>query len=157
MSQQSIIKGKPPMKGNLRARTAVPDSKTSVGTMASYGMGKYLSEFFSGAFGALVFKFYETEIGLPASYAAIGIILYSIWNAVNDPLIGYLTFRPTPLASRLGRRFPWIASGPSCGSSRSWQYSLCPPVSMQHCDLCRYSSGWWSAPAFLIRSIPSGK
>ncbi|MGD9940636.1 MAG: MFS transporter [Clostridia bacterium] len=96
---------------NEPARTAVPDSKTSVGTMASYGMGKYLSEFFSGAFGALVFKFYETEIGLPASYAAIGIILYSIWNAVNDPLIGYLTFRPTPLASRLGRRFPWIASG----------------------------------------------
>jgi GPH family glycoside/pentoside/hexuronide:cation symporter len=93
------------------ARTAVPDSKTPVAIMASYGMGKYLAEFFTGAFGALVFKFYETEIGLPASYAAIGIILYSIWNAVNDPLIGYLTFRPTPLASRLGRRFPWIAFG----------------------------------------------
>jgi glycoside/pentoside/hexuronide:cation symporter, GPH family len=96
---------------NEPTRTAVPDSRTSVATMASYGMGKYLSEFFSGAFGALVFKFYETEIGLPASYAAIGIILYSIWNAVNDPLIGYLTYRPTPFASRLGRRFPWIASG----------------------------------------------
>ena len=96
---------------NEPTHTAVPDSKTSVGIMASYGMGKYLAEFFTGAFGALVFKFYETEIGLSASYAAIGIILYSIWNAVNDPLIGYLTFRPTPLASRLGRRFPWIVSG----------------------------------------------
>lgn len=96
---------------NEPTRIAVPDSKTPVALMASYGMGKYLSEFFTGAFGALVFKFYETEIGLPASYAAVGIILYSIWNAVNDPLIGYLTFRPTPLAKRLGRRFPWIAFG----------------------------------------------
>jgi GPH family glycoside/pentoside/hexuronide:cation symporter len=102
------LKGKPM---NEPMRTAVPDSRTPVAVMASYGMGKYLSEFFTGAFGALVFKFYETEIGLPASYAAIGIILYSLWNAVNDPLIGYLTFRPTPLASRLGRRFPWIAFG----------------------------------------------
>jgi GPH family glycoside/pentoside/hexuronide:cation symporter len=93
------------------AQTVIPDSKTPAVIMASYGMGKYLAEFFTGAFGALVFKFYETEIGLPASYAAIGIILYSIWNAINDPLIGYLTFRPTPLASRLGRRFPWIAFG----------------------------------------------
>lgn len=91
--------------------TAVPDSKTPVAVMASYGMGKYLAEFFTGAFGALVFKFYETEIGLPASYAALGILLYSIWNAVNDPLIGYLTFKPTPLANRLGRRFPWILLG----------------------------------------------
>ena len=74
-------------------------------------MGKYLAEFFTGAFGALVFKYYETEIGLPASYVAVGIILYSVWNAVNDPLIGYITFRPTVLASRLGRRFPWIVAG----------------------------------------------
>ena len=92
-------------------RTVVSDSRTSVGIMASYGMGKYLAEFFTGAFGALVFKYYETEIGLPASYVAVGIILYSVWNAVNDPLIGYITFRPTVLASRLGRRFPWIVAG----------------------------------------------
>ena len=39
-------------------------------TMASYGMGKYLAEFLTGAFGAVVYKFYETEIGLAPLYAA---------------------------------------------------------------------------------------
>ncbi len=86
----------------------------STGIMASYGSGKFLAEFFIGAFGALVFKFYETEIGLSAGLSAVAIILYSIWNAVNDPLIGYLTSKPTPFSKKLGRRFPldiyWFCS-----------------------------------------------
>jgi GPH family glycoside/pentoside/hexuronide:cation symporter len=74
-------------------------------------MGRFLAEFLTGAFGAIVFKYYETEVGLAAGYAALATILYSIWNAVNDPLIGYITSRPTILSKRLGRRFPWIAAG----------------------------------------------
>lgn len=89
----------------------IGQQKRSLGVMASYGAGKYLAEFFTGAFGALVFKYYETEIGLSSGYVALAIIIYSVWNAVNDPLIGYLTFKPTPLAGRLGRRFPWIFFG----------------------------------------------
>ncbi len=81
------------------------------GTMLSYGMGKFLAEFLTGAFAALVFKYYETELGLSAALVAAGVVLYSLWNAVNDPLIGYLTAKPTPWASRLGRRFPWILAG----------------------------------------------
>ncbi len=80
-------------------------------TMASYGMGKYLAEFLTGAFGAVVYKFYETEIGLAPLYAALATILYSVWNAVNDPLIGYLTNKGAPFSSKLGRRFPWIIIG----------------------------------------------
>lgn len=80
-------------------------------TMSSYGMGKFLAEFLTGGFAALVFKYYETELGLSAGLVAAGVIIYSLWNAVNDPLIGYLTARPTPWAARLGRRFPWIAAG----------------------------------------------
>lgn len=85
--------------------------KITVLTMASYGVGKYLAEFLTGAFGAVVYKFYETEIGLPALYVALATILYSLWNAVNDPLIGYLTNKGAPFSSRLGRRFPWIIIG----------------------------------------------
>ena len=86
-------------------------TRISLSTMASYGMGKYLAEFLTGAFGAVVYKFYETEIGLPALYAAIATILYSLWNAVNDPLLGYLTNKTAPLASKFGRRFVWIIIG----------------------------------------------
>ena len=81
------------------------------GVMASYGVGKFLAEFLTGAFGAIVFKFYETEIGLAAGYAAIATIIYSLWNAVNDPIIGFITNRRAPLSHKLGRRFPWIIIG----------------------------------------------
>ncbi len=87
------------------------DEKIGVLTMASYGMGKYLAEFLTGAFGAVVYKFYEAEIGLAPLYAALATIIYSVWNAVNDPLLGYLTNKGAPFASRLGRRFPWIIIG----------------------------------------------
>ena len=79
-----------------------------IGIMASFGMGRFLAEALTGAFGTLVFKYYETEVGMSGWLVALAIILYSVWNAVNDPLIGWFTARPTPLAARLGRRFPWI-------------------------------------------------
>ncbi|MCF7953300.1 MAG: MFS transporter [Spirochaetales bacterium] len=86
-------------------------SLKTYGVMSSYGTGRFLAEFLTGAFAAIVFKFYETEIGLPAGYAALATIIYSIWNAVNDPFIGHITSRPTPLSRYLGRRFPWILLG----------------------------------------------
>ena len=82
-----------------------------VGIMASYGVGKFLAEFLTGAFGAIVFKYYETEVGLATGYAAVATILYSLWNAVNDPVIGFVTNRRAPFSHILGRRFPWIIIG----------------------------------------------
>ena len=41
----------------------------------------------------------------------IATIIYSVWNAVNDPLIGYFTNKGAPFSARLGRRFPWIILG----------------------------------------------
>ena len=87
------------------------EEKTSTSLMASYGMGKFLAEFLTGAFASLVFKFYETEVGLSAGLVAAAVILYSVWNALNDPLIGFLTARPTAFSRRWGRRFPWILIG----------------------------------------------
>ncbi|HWR12021.1 MAG TPA: MFS transporter [Rectinemataceae bacterium] len=86
-------------------------AKNTIPTMASYGTGKFLAEFLTGAFASLVFKYYETEIGLPAGLVALAIVLYSVWNALNDPLIGFITSRPTRLTGRHGRRFPWIVAG----------------------------------------------
>ncbi|MHA2094016.1 MAG: MFS transporter, partial [Candidatus Hodarchaeales archaeon] len=59
-----------------------------------------------------VFKFYETEVQLASWLTAIALIIYSIYNAINDPLIGYLTEkRTTRFSRRFGRRFPWIIGG----------------------------------------------
>lgn len=79
--------------------------------MASYGVGKFIAEFLTGAFGSIVFKFYETEIGLDAGYVALATIIYSLWNAINDPLLGFLTNKGAPFHKRFGRRVPWIVIG----------------------------------------------
>ncbi len=80
--------------------------------MISYGVGKFLAEFFGQAFLVIGFFYYETVVQLDLGLTALAFILYSLWNAVNDPLIGYFTEKKqTRFTKKYGRRFPWILSG----------------------------------------------
>ena len=83
----------------------------SKGSMVSWGFGKFINEFFKMAFGTYVFYFYEREIGLDVVWTMLGFIIYAIWNAFNDPLLGYLTDRPFKFTKKWGRRFPWVLIG----------------------------------------------
>jgi len=85
--------------------------KHSKKNMVSYGFGAYISEFFGMAFGAYVFFYYETVIGLDVWLTSIGFIIFALWNAVNDPLIGFLTDRPFKFTKKWGRRLPWVIIG----------------------------------------------
>lgn len=85
--------------------------KTSSLTMASYGVGKFLAEFLTGAYGIMVYYFYESEMHLNALYVTIATIIYSIWNAVNDPLIGYVTGKTNRITRKFGKHTPWILAG----------------------------------------------
>ncbi|CAG0931025.1 Isoprimeverose transporter [Thermoflexales bacterium] len=57
--------------------------------------------------GALTY-FFTRWRGLDTQYAAIVWLLFGLWNAVNDPLFGYISDRTQ---SRLGRRLPYIRYG----------------------------------------------
>ena len=57
------------------------------------------------------FFFYEVVIGLSGILIALGMVIFEIWDALNDPLIGYLSDNPTRFTKRWGRRFPWIILG----------------------------------------------
>ncbi|TFG13628.1 MAG: MFS transporter [Promethearchaeota archaeon] len=83
----------------------------STGTMASFSFQNFINEFLNVAFGMFVFYFYEVEIGLNVILTSIGFVIYALWNAVNDPLVGYLTDRPFKFTRKWGRRFPWIIIG----------------------------------------------
>jgi len=87
------------------------EKKTSSLTMASYGVGEFLAEFLTGAYGIMVYYFYESEMHLDALYVTIATVIYSIWNAVNDPLIGYITGKSNRFTKKFGRHTPWILSG----------------------------------------------
>jgi GPH family glycoside/pentoside/hexuronide:cation symporter len=79
--------------------------------MASYGFGSMNREFLLMAFNTFVFFFYETEVGLNVWYIGIGLTIFSIYNAIDDPLFGYLTNKPFKFTKKWGRRFPWILLG----------------------------------------------
>jgi GPH family glycoside/pentoside/hexuronide:cation symporter len=79
--------------------------------MASYGMGAAINQFFRMAFITFGFYFYEGEIGLNVWLTSLGYIIFAIWNAINDPLVGYLTNRPFKFTKKWGRRFPWTIIG----------------------------------------------
>ena len=79
--------------------------------MVSYGFADFIGQFMAMAFGVYSYFYYETEIGLDSLLCGLAFVLYAIWNAVNDPLIGYLTDRPFKFTKKWGRRFPWIILG----------------------------------------------
>lgn len=80
-------------------------------SMASYGFGVMNREFIQMAFNILVFFYYEVEIGLNVWLIGLGLVIFAIYNAINDPLLGYLTDRPFKFTKKWGRRFPWILLG----------------------------------------------
>ena len=79
--------------------------------MISYNFGSLSREFIAMAFNILVFFYYEVEIGLNVWLLALGLVLFAIYNAINDPLIGYLTNRPFKFTKKWGRRMPWLLLG----------------------------------------------
>ncbi len=52
--------------------------------------------------------FYYNLLGLSANLISIVWLIFGIWNAVNDPLFGYISDRTK---SNLGRRIPYIRYG----------------------------------------------
>ncbi|MDD3162932.1 MAG: MFS transporter [Sphaerochaetaceae bacterium] len=87
------------------------EEKVGIGTMMSYGTGKFVAEFLTGAQGLMAFYFFEKEMKLNSWLAMLALVIYSVWNAINDPLIGFLTNKWSPNSRKLGRRFPWIITG----------------------------------------------
>lgn len=74
-------------------------------------MARFLTECFNGIYGAFFFLFWETEVGLNVWLVALAYSIYAVWNAINDPLVGYLTDRPNRLWKKYGKRFPMIVMG----------------------------------------------
>ncbi|MHA1745028.1 MAG: MFS transporter [Promethearchaeota archaeon] len=79
----------------------------------SFGARDMFSQWHTAAFGLYTIFFYESIIGLSPGYAIAAFLIFSIWNAVNDPLMGYILEKfVMPWEKRWGfRRFPWIIIG----------------------------------------------
>ena len=94
------------------AEEAVGSYKTpSVLNILSFSTSGFWSMFAWSVFGSYVFFFYEVAVGLPAIYIFLAMLIFTLYDAINDPLIGFLTDRLFKFTKKFGKRFPWIIIG----------------------------------------------
>ena len=84
------------------------EKEYSTSTHLSFNLMQVMLAASYGMAATHLFWFYETEVLLPVLYIGIALLLYAVWDAFNDPLIGYLSDKPNRFTKRYGRRFPFI-------------------------------------------------
>ncbi len=79
-----------------------------VKTKVAFGSANTASNILSGIGFAAITFFYNVKLGLDAGLIGIAWLIFAGWNALNDPLFGYIQDRTK---SELGRRIPYIRYG----------------------------------------------
>ena len=83
----------------------VTKSRLSFSTKLYYGLASLGSATISSIYVALLPIFYQDYLGLSARWIGIASVAYAVWNAVNDPIFGFITDNTR---SKLGRRIPYM-------------------------------------------------
>ena len=100
-------------------------------TMSSFGSYWFWYQFATLIFDAWVFYFYEVVLGLDVWLIAGAMWIFIIWDALNEPIIGYLTDRNTRITRKWGKRFPWIIAGSFIGVLTFMMIFMPPNVDAQ--------------------------
>jgi len=73
--------------------------------LVAYGLGDAGTGMAASLIGFYLFIFYTAAAGLPAWMAGLVLMLARLWDAVNDPVVGWLSDKTS---GRWGPRLPWI-------------------------------------------------
>ncbi|MBD3256727.1 MAG: MFS transporter [Candidatus Lokiarchaeota archaeon] len=79
--------------------------------IASFQLGSLISLMLNQVFTQQIQYYYQTEVGLDITLFTIAMVLYTIFNMFNDPILGYLCDKSRRLTKRWGKRFPFIVMG----------------------------------------------
>jgi len=83
----------------------------SILNTVSYGLGGFWYTLAYGIFNLFLIYYYETVLHLNIVYVFWGMLIFTVWDAINDPLIGFLTDRILKFTRKVGKRFIWIVIG----------------------------------------------
>jgi GPH family glycoside/pentoside/hexuronide:cation symporter len=101
----------------------------------SYSTGFGLNNLTSGAVITLLLLYYTGVTGISPWWYALAQTIYAIYNAINDPLVGFLTDKNRPKMLKMGgKRFPWILIG-ILGMALTMQLIYTVPHAMYNNDL----------------------
>ncbi|MGI9519969.1 MAG: MFS transporter [Pirellulaceae bacterium] len=93
---------------NDPAQSATPtaaDSRLTPGEKVGYGLGDTASNLYWKFFENFLPYFYTDVFGIKTQAVGVMLLLTRIWDAINDPFIGYLADRTN---TRWGRFRPWL-------------------------------------------------
>ncbi|WP_123040133.1 MFS transporter [Cohnella candidum] len=82
-------------------------NKKWINSSFAYGLGMFAMMIPSQAFTSFYSYYYVEKLGLSLGLIALARLIYAIWDAVNNPMMGYFSDRTR---TRFGRRRPWIAA-----------------------------------------------
>ncbi|HEX6305131.1 MAG TPA: MFS transporter [Anaerolineales bacterium] len=91
-----------------QTRLSVSQPIAAQNSPLAYGLGSFGLESLYKVFVGFYMFYYIDELGLAVAMAAIINVIYAIWDAVNDPLVGFLSDNTR---TRWGRRRPWLMAG----------------------------------------------
>jgi len=70
-----------------------------------WGLANLGGALISGVYGALLQYFYHVYLNLGSEWISLAALIYAIWNAINDPLFGYIS---DSSKGKNGRRIPFM-------------------------------------------------
>jgi GPH family glycoside/pentoside/hexuronide:cation symporter len=123
--------------GLSKNSTPVIPDRLDTRTQLAYGVGELAGAVPVGAAAFLLLFFLTQVAGLDPILAGLVMFLGKIWDAINDPLVGWLSDRTR---SPLGRRYPWMLGAAIPLALYCVLQWVIPPIHSQALLFCFYSA-----------------
>lgn len=87
------------------------EDRYSKGTYLSFSMYQITWTTVMASINLFLFFYYHAVLGLDPWLILLATGIYTVWDSVNEPIVGYLLDRNFKWTKKWGRRFPWIIIG----------------------------------------------